>query len=172
MPSLSTSATPTVSTDPATFALAPGFRTAATACGLKTSGRLDLGFAWSERPCAAAGVFTTNRVQAAPVDVCRESLAAAAGRMRGVLYNSGCANAVTGERGLADARRMRALGAAAEDVALTCHAHPTVSEAVREAVSAAVREAPVRSAAEAVAPPVGRAADGAVRDTMEAMSRR
>jgi glutamate N-acetyltransferase/amino-acid N-acetyltransferase len=46
------------------------------------------------------------------VHVCRETLAAAAGRVRGVLYNSGCANAVTGERGLVDARRMRALGAA------------------------------------------------------------
>ena len=96
----------------ATFRLAPGFQTAATACGLKVSGNLDLGLVWSDAPCSAAGVFTTNRVQAAPVHVCRETLAAAAGRMRGVLYNSGCANAVTGDRGLVDARRMRALGAA------------------------------------------------------------
>jgi glutamate N-acetyltransferase/amino-acid N-acetyltransferase len=96
----------------ATFRLAPGFQTAATACGLKVSGNLDLGLVWSDAPCSAAGVFTTNRVQAAPVQVCRETLASAAGRMRGVLYNSGCANAVTGDRGLVDARRMRALGAA------------------------------------------------------------
>jgi glutamate N-acetyltransferase/amino-acid N-acetyltransferase len=96
-----------------TFALAAGFQTAATACGLKPSGNLDLGLVWSEGPCSAAGVFTTNRVQAAPVHVCRETLAAAAGRVRGVLYNSGCANAVTGERGLVDARRMRELGAEA-----------------------------------------------------------
>jgi glutamate N-acetyltransferase/amino-acid N-acetyltransferase len=47
------------------------------------------------------------------VHACRETLAVAAGRIRGVLYNSGCANAVTGERGLADARRMGALGAQA-----------------------------------------------------------
>jgi len=99
--------------DLATFALADGFHAAATACGLKPSGRLDLGFVWSDTPCSAAGVFTTNRVQAAPVHVCRETLSAAAGRVRGVLYNSGCANAVTGERGLGDARRMRALGATA-----------------------------------------------------------
>ena len=98
-----------------TFALAAGFQSAATACGLKPSGNLDLGLVWSEGPCSAAGVFTTNRVQAAPVHVCRETLAAAAGRVRGVLYNSGCANAVTGERGLADARRMRELGASAID---------------------------------------------------------
>ncbi|MEQ1834816.1 MAG: bifunctional glutamate N-acetyltransferase/amino-acid acetyltransferase ArgJ, partial [Candidatus Eisenbacteria bacterium] len=99
--------------DLATFQLAEGFHTAATACGLKPSGNLDLGLVWSDGPCSAAGVFTTNRVQAAPVHVCRDTLAAAAARVRGVLYNSGCANAVTGERGLADARRMRALGAAA-----------------------------------------------------------
>src|SRR5262249_23918132 len=97
----------------ATFTLATGFHAAATACGLKPSGKLDLGLVWSDSPCSAAGVFTTNRVQAAPVLVCRETLAAAASRVRGVLYNSGCANAVTGERGLADARRMRELGAAA-----------------------------------------------------------
>jgi glutamate N-acetyltransferase/amino-acid N-acetyltransferase len=94
-----------------TFALADGFRSAATTCGLKPSGNLDLGMVWSDGPCSAAGVFTTNRVQAAPVRVCRESLAGAAGRTRGVIFNSGCANAVTGERGLADARRMQALAA-------------------------------------------------------------
>ena len=111
--STSTSPRETGSPDLATFALATGFHTAATACGLKPSGNLDLGLVWSDGPCAAAGVFTTNRVQAAPVVICRETLAAAAGRVRGVLYNSGCANAVTGERGLADARRMRELGASA-----------------------------------------------------------
>ena len=99
--------------DLATFTLATGFHSAATACGLKPSGNLDLGLVWCDGPCSAAGVFTTNRVQAAPVHVCRETLAAAAAHVRGVLYNSGCANAVTGERGLADARRMRALAAAA-----------------------------------------------------------
>jgi len=91
------------------FALAAGFRSAATACGLKPSGNLDLGMVWSDGPCSAAGVFTTNRVLAAPVHVCLDTLAAAAGRVRGVLYNSGCANAVTGERGIADARRMAQL---------------------------------------------------------------
>ena len=111
--SMTTTAASTPGPDLAAFALAAGFHTAATACGLKASGNLDLGLVWSEGPCSAAGVFTTNRVQAAPVHVCRETLAAAAGRVRGVLYNSGCANAVTGERGLADARHMRELAAAA-----------------------------------------------------------
>ena len=113
--SMTTTAASTPGPDLAAFALAAGFHTAATACGLKASGHLDLGLVWSEGPCSAAGVFTTNRVQAAPVHVCRETLAAAAGRVRGVLYNSGCANAVTGERGLTDARRMRELAAAAID---------------------------------------------------------
>ncbi len=113
MPSVSSPSPTRAPLEPAEFALAPGFRTAATACGLKPSGNLDLGLVWSDAPCSAAGVFTTNRVKAAPVHVCRESLAGAADRMRGVLYNSGCANAVTGERGLDDARRMRALGAQA-----------------------------------------------------------
>ncbi len=99
--------------DLAAFTLAAGFNASATACGLKPSGNLDLGLVWSDAPCTAAGVFTTNRVQAAPVVLCRETLAAAGSRMRGVLYNSGCANAVTGERGLEDARRMRSLGAQA-----------------------------------------------------------
>src|SRR5215471_436812 len=108
-----TTDTTTPGPDLASFALAAGFQAAATACGLKPSGNLDLGLVWSEGPCSAAGVFTTNRVQAAPVHVCRETLASAAGRVRGVLYNSGCANAVTGEQGLADARRMRELGAEA-----------------------------------------------------------
>ena len=75
--------TPAASVDPATFALANGFHSAATTCGLKASGNLDLGLVWSDSPCTAAGVFTTNRVQAAPVYVCRESLGRAASHMRG-----------------------------------------------------------------------------------------
>lgn len=97
----------------ARFTLAPGFRAASTACGLKKSGAPDLLMVWSDEACSAAGVFTTNRVQAAPVRVDRDTLAAHAGGLRAVLANAGCANAVTGERGLADARRMQALGAAA-----------------------------------------------------------
>lgn len=94
------------------FRLAPGFECASTACGLKASGAPDLLMVWSAAECSAAGVFTTNRVQAAPVVLDRERLAASAGRVRGVIANAGCANAVTGERGIADARRMAALGAA------------------------------------------------------------
>ena len=97
----------------ARFALAPGFRCAATACGLKKSGGLDMALVWSERHCTAAGVFTTNRVKAAPVVLDRQTLLASASRIRAVVANAGCANAVTGDRGLADARRMASLAAEA-----------------------------------------------------------
>ncbi len=83
-----------------------GFRAAGVACGIKP-GRLDLALIAAERSCPAAGVFTTNLAQAAPVLISRRHLAA--GRARAVVANAGCANAATGERGLADARRMAAL---------------------------------------------------------------
>ena len=103
------------------FTLAPGFHCAATACGLKKGGALDLTMVWSDAPASAAGMFTTNRVQAAPVLLDRETLASSGGRVRGVIANAGCANAVTGARGLEDARRMAqcaagAIGAAPSQV--------------------------------------------------------
>jgi glutamate N-acetyltransferase/amino-acid N-acetyltransferase len=55
----------------------------------------------------AAGMFTSNKVRAAPLDVTAHHLTK--GRLDGVIANSGCANAYTGERGLEDARRMAAL---------------------------------------------------------------
>jgi glutamate N-acetyltransferase / amino-acid N-acetyltransferase len=56
---------------------------------------------------AAAGMFTTNRVRAAPLDVTAKNLAA--GHLDGVIANSGCANAYTGLQGLEDARAMAGL---------------------------------------------------------------
>jgi glutamate N-acetyltransferase/amino-acid N-acetyltransferase len=78
-----------------------GFRAAAVASGIKAEG-LDLALLVADRPSAAAGVFTRNRAQAAPVLVSREHLAA--GQARAVVINAGCANAATGEGGLRDAR--------------------------------------------------------------------
>jgi glutamate N-acetyltransferase/amino-acid N-acetyltransferase len=87
-----------------------GFRAGGIRCGIKAaSGKRDLALIYSERPCAAAAVFTANRVQAASVRVSREHLAA--GRIRAVIANSGNANACTGEAGLAAARRMAELAA-------------------------------------------------------------
>lgn len=90
--------------------LAGGFRFAGVHCGLRPDpDRRDLALVVSDYPAAAAGVFTQNRVAAAPVHVCRERLPAA--DARGVVICSGNANACTGQQGLDDARRMAVVAA-------------------------------------------------------------
>ena len=86
-----------------------GFVAGGGACGIKESGAPDLAIVATEdrTAVAAAGVFTTNRACAAPVQVSREHLAD--GRAAAVVLSSGNANAATGERGRTDARRMAAL---------------------------------------------------------------
>ncbi|HLW71617.1 MAG TPA: bifunctional glutamate N-acetyltransferase/amino-acid acetyltransferase ArgJ [Candidatus Binataceae bacterium] len=80
-------------------AIVQGFRFAGVAAGLrKEPGRKDLGIIVADVLAAAAGVFTTNRVKAAPVVVAQEHLRG--GRLRGVAVNSGSANCFTGKRGL------------------------------------------------------------------------
>lgn len=100
-----------LTTDIDVWDLAAGFRASATACGLKPSGNLDLALVAAQQPCSAAGMFTTNRVKAAPVLYDQEVLASSAGRIRAVITNAGCANACTGPRGMHDARRMAELTA-------------------------------------------------------------
>ncbi len=79
-----------------------GFRAAAVAAGIKnTRDALDLALIFSDSPAtAAAGVFTTNRVAAAPVLLSRQNLAKSRGRCRAILVNSGNANACTGNEGM------------------------------------------------------------------------
>lgn len=90
--------------------IAEHFRFAGIHCGIRPDPeRLDLALIVSDRPAAAAGVFTQNRVQAAPVHVCRERLPADG--VRGAVICSGNANACTGQRGLDDARRMTEIAA-------------------------------------------------------------
>lgn len=96
--------------------LAKGYRYAGVHCGVRPDTppeRRDLALIVSDRPAAAAGVFTQNRVVAAPVRVCRERLPS--GQVRGIVICSGNANACTGQRGLDDARHMAGLAAAAID---------------------------------------------------------
>ena len=101
-----------------------GFEAGGLACGIKPSGAADLAMvATADRePVAAAGVFTTNLAQAAPVRISKAHLAD--GQAAAVVLNSGNANAATGERGRADARRMAALAGAglgiASDNVLVC----------------------------------------------------
>lgn len=80
-----------------------GFRFAGVAAGLRSEpGRKDLGVIVAERPIAAAGVFTTNRVKAAPVVVAQERMRR--GRLQAVAVNSGSANCFTGRAGVKLAR--------------------------------------------------------------------
>ncbi len=83
-----------------------GFSGAAVAAGLKDAGQLDVGLLVSASPCSAAGVFTQNRVRAAPVLYDEALLKERPGRLRGVVMNARVANACTGERGLKAAEAM------------------------------------------------------------------
>lgn len=86
-----------------------GFLVSGTHVGVKASNTKfpDLALISSETPCSAAAVFTTNKFQAAPVQVSKKTLESRQGQgIRSVVINSGCANAVTGKGGLEDAVNM------------------------------------------------------------------
>jgi glutamate N-acetyltransferase/amino-acid N-acetyltransferase len=98
-----------------------GFRAAGIACGIKAAGR-DLMLLVADRPCSAAGVFTTNVVKAAPVVFSARRVKT--GRAQAVVINSGVANACTGDEGM---RRCEAMALAvseatgiSDDVVLVC----------------------------------------------------
>ena len=80
-----------------------GVKASGVACGIK-AGRLDMALILAERPSPVAGVFTRNRVRAAPVLLCQRLLAGR--RLSAIVANSGNANACTGKVGLADAEQM------------------------------------------------------------------
>ena len=98
------------------FAIAPaqggvtapqGFQSAALHCGIKAAaGALDLAILSAETTVPAAGLFTTNLAQAAPVVMSRRRLMESGGMARAIVVNSGCANACTGSQGMSDAVRM------------------------------------------------------------------
>jgi len=88
-----------ISQAPPESALPKGFRFAATACGLKKTGALDLALISSDAPASAAAVFTQNLVVAAPVTLSKKNLQASKGRMRAVVVNAGNANCATGPLG-------------------------------------------------------------------------
>ena len=88
--------------------MAPGFRAAGVACGLKAGGETDLGLVVCDADAVSSAVLlTSNAAAAAPVRVCREETNLA--EIRGVVVNSGNANAATGEPGYAHALEMRNL---------------------------------------------------------------
>jgi glutamate N-acetyltransferase/amino-acid N-acetyltransferase len=102
--------------------LVQGYKFASRSAGIKKSGKPDLGLIYSDVPANCAGVFTRNKVVAAPVVVSAPRIRQ--GRCQAIIVNSGNANACTGEQGLRDALRMaelagRSLGLAAELVAVS-----------------------------------------------------
>jgi glutamate N-acetyltransferase/amino-acid N-acetyltransferase len=121
-----------------------GFRAAGVAAGIKSSGALDLALVVNDGPaCHAAGVFTRNKIQAAPVLWSRQVLTT--GRLRAVVLNSGGANACTGPRGFqtthATAEQVgESLGCGAAEVAV-CSTGLIGAVLPRDAVLAGVRAA-------------------------------
>jgi glutamate N-acetyltransferase/amino-acid N-acetyltransferase len=88
-----------------------GFRASGIACGLKESGRPDMALIVSDDAATAVGMFTQNRVVAAPVTRSKQHIAS--GTARAIIVNSGNANACTGAQGDADALEMTELTAVA-----------------------------------------------------------
>ena len=84
-----------------------GFLAGAVKAGIKSEEKLDLAILCSEKPCVAAGVFTTTSIKAAPVILSQRHLKGK--KAQAVVVNSGCANACTGDSGMADAVEMAAL---------------------------------------------------------------
>ncbi len=84
-----------------------GFRAGGVWCGIKGVSKRDLALIYSEKACAAAGVFTTNRVKAPGVLVTQEHIGG--GVLRAIIANSGNANSCTGAAGMEAARRMAEL---------------------------------------------------------------
>lgn len=84
-----------------------GFSAGGIHCGIKKPGVKDLAMVTSDLPCTVSAVFTTNSFKAAPVLLDKEIIASQPQKkVLGVVINSGCANACTGEKGMVDAREV------------------------------------------------------------------
>ncbi|MBN1366409.1 MAG: bifunctional glutamate N-acetyltransferase/amino-acid acetyltransferase ArgJ [Dehalococcoidales bacterium] len=94
-----------------------GFQAGAVFAGInkKALAGLDMGVIFSTAPCNTAGVFTKNRIKAAPVIVSQERLKL--GKAAAIVANSGCANACTGKQGISDAEEISRL--VAENLGIT-----------------------------------------------------
>lgn len=88
----------------------PGFKLAGVACGLKKNNAMDLGLIYAELPANVAGVFTRNKIKAAPVLLDQERIKS--GICQAIIVNSGNANCCTGGQGMRDAIHMTQLAAA------------------------------------------------------------
>jgi len=84
-----------------------GFLFSGISAGIKKDGKRDLGLIYSEVPAQVAGLFTTNEVKAAPVQLDMKRIKG--GLCQAVIVNSGNANACTGSQGLKDSQRVSSL---------------------------------------------------------------
>ena len=123
-----------------------GFSFAATSCGVKSTGALDLGLIVADDPVSVAGVFTQNRVKAAPVELSMQRVER--GRAQCIVVNSGNANACTGKKGMDDAKVITSivadeLGVADEMVLMASTGiigQPLPSERIENALPALLTE--------------------------------
>jgi glutamate N-acetyltransferase/amino-acid N-acetyltransferase len=132
-----------------------GLRGAGVACGLKPSGGRDLALIVANQPRPVAGVFTRNALPAAPVIECRERIAREP-RVRALVVNAGNANAMTGRRGIEDARAMiehaeRSCGGPALVLSTGVIGVPLPMEIVRAGIDRAAGELGSEDAGAAVA---------------------
>ncbi len=123
-----------------------GFKAAAAAAGIKKAGGLDLALIFSDREAVAAGVFTTNKVKAAPVVLSEEHVRS--GKARAIVANAGNANACTGRAGYLAAKRTAEiaageLGIESEDVLVASTGvigAPLNADLIAQAMPGLVRE--------------------------------
>lgn len=139
-----------------------GFRASSAAAGIKSSGALDLSLVLASEAVPTAAVFTRNAAAAPPVHLSRRHLEESRGLIRGVILNSGCANAATGGRGAQAAQDMASAVAEALDCqaseVLVCSTGPIGPHLPMDKIAAA---APMLATRAAGTPDAGRdAADG------------
>ena len=139
-----------------------GYEASGVRCGLKQEG-LDLALVYSVAPAMAVGMFTTNRVQAAPVLLCRDRVARG-GPIHGIVVNAGNANACTGPAGYRDALHTaeltaEALGAPSRSV-LVCS-----TGVIGRPLPMDLLEAGIPAAVEALSPNGGEQAATAILTT-------
>lgn len=118
---------------------AAGFTASGVAAGIKPNGALDVALVTGPPETLGAAVFTSNRAAAAPVVVSRRAIASGP-EIRGVVLNSGCANAATGAQGIAVAERMAATVAGSlgcdHDAVIVCSTGPIGTRLDQEIVAA------------------------------------
>jgi len=126
-----------------------GFLAAGLGCGIKVSGKTDLGLLVCPSGATGAAVFTTNRITSAAVQVCREHVRSR--KVYAVAVNSGNANACTGKRGLANAVKM--CGAAAQ------HVGAKIEQVLVASTGIIGEQMPVQKAVDGIEAAAGRLSD-------------